>query len=158
MPNYLSAFSSNMLSDVHNRYIARELILLNEKTAEYGITLSERDCAEIAEFRAESLRESERIEIGVGAVQRIIEEFCDSGYISQRSFKDTVEGLLECFYTIKSETDDKVSDDEALRFLKYLFETEAGGDVSRLYTCEAFDLFIAGARQHTEPDKKELLD
>lgn len=158
MPNYLSAFSSNMLSDVHNRYIARELISLNEKTAEHGITLSEKDCAEIAEFRAESLRESERIEIGVGAVQRIIEEFCDSGYVSQRSFKDTVEGLLECFYTIKSETADRVSDDEALRFLKYLFETEAGGDVSRLYTCEAFDLFIAGARQHTEPDKKELLD
>lgn len=136
-----------MLSEVHNRYVAHELTLLNEKTSEYGITLSEKDCAEIAEFRAETLRESERIEIGVGAVRRIIEEFCDSGYISQITFKDTVEGLLECFYTIKSETDDKVSDDEALKFLKYLFETEAGGDVSKLYECEAFDLFISGARR-----------
>lgn len=148
MPNFLSAFSNNMLSEVHNRYIAHELTALNEKTEEYGITLSEKDCTEIAEFRAETLRESERIEIGVGAVRRIIEGFCDSGYISQNNFKDTVEGLLECFYTIKSETDDRVSDDEVLKFLKYLFETEAGGDVSKLYECEAFDLFISGARHN----------
>lgn len=147
MPNYLTAFNLNTLAEAHNRYVAHELISLNEKTAEYGITLSEKDCAEIAEFRSEALRESERIEIGVGAVRRIIEEFCDSGYVSQRSFKDTVEGLLECFYTIKSETDDRVSDDEVLSFLKYLFETEAGGDVSRLYTCDAFDMFISGVNR-----------
>ncbi len=150
LPNYLSAFNSNMLSEVHNRYIAHELVSLNETTAEYGITLSEKDCAEIAEFRAETLKDNERIEIGVGAVRRIIEEFCDSGYISQNSFKDTVEGLLECFYTIKNETDDKIGDNEVLAFLKYLFETEAGGDVSKLYECEAFDLFISGARRKND--------
>ncbi len=157
MPNFLSAFNSNMLSEVHNRYIARELVSLNEKTAEYGITLSEKDCAEIAEFRAETLRENERIEIGIGAVQRIIEEFCDSGYISQKTFKDTVEGLLECFYTIKSETDDRVSDDEVIKFLKYLFETEAGGDVSKLYECEAFDMFISGIK-HSDFDNTAMSD
>ena len=147
MPNYLSTFNSNMLAEAHNRYIAHELIALNEKTSEYGITLSEKDCAEIAEFRSETLRDSERIEIGVGAVQRIIEEFCESSYISQKNFKDAVAGLLECFYTIKSETDDKVSDDDALNFLRYLFETEAGGDVSKLYTCDAFDAFISGVNR-----------
>lgn len=144
MPNYLAVFQNNMLATAQNRYVAKELMELSDKTEEYGIVLSGRDCQEIAEFRAAALAENERIEVGVGAVKRIIEEFCDSGYVNQNNFKETVEGLLECFYTIKSETDDKVSDDEAIEFLKYLFETEAGGDINKLYDSEAFDIFING--------------
>lgn len=144
MPNYLAVFQNNMLVGAQNRYVAGELMELSKTTEEYGIVLSEKDCAEIAEFRTAALAENERIEIGIGAVKRIIEEFCESGYVSQSNFKETVEGLLECFYTIKSETDDKVSDDEVMEFLKYLFETEAGGDVSKLYDSEAFDIFISG--------------
>ncbi|MBE6610417.1 MAG: hypothetical protein E7634_07085 [Ruminococcaceae bacterium] len=142
MPNYLTVFQSGMLSKAHEKYIARELLRLNDVTREHGITLSKKDCAEIAECRSELLRDTERIEVGAGAVTKIIETFCESGYINQQNFKDTVEGLLECFYTIKTETDDKVSDEDALRFLKYLFEYEAGGDVARLYDSEAFDLFV----------------
>ena len=142
MPNYLTVFQNGMLTQAHNKYIASELILLNDVTREHGIVLSGRDCAEIAECRSELLKDTERIEIGAGAVTKIIETFCESGYINQQNFKDTVEGLLECFYTIKTETDDKVSDEDALKFLKYLFEVEAGGDVAKLYDSEAFDLFI----------------
>lgn len=143
MPNYLAVFQNNMLIGEQNKYVAGELMELNKTTEEYGIVLSGKDCAEIAEFRTAALAENERIEIGIGAVKRIIEEFCESGYVSQKNFKETVEGLLECFYTIKSETDDKVSDDEAMEFLKYLFETEAGGDINKLYDSEAFDIFIS---------------
>lgn len=142
MPNYLTVFQSGMLSQVHNKYIASELIQLNDITREHGIVLSKKDCAEIAECRAELLKDTERIEVGAGAITKIIETFCESGYINQQNFKDTVEGLLECFYTIKTETDDKVSDEDTLKFLKYLFEVEAGGDVAKLYDSEAFDLFI----------------
>ena len=146
MPNYLTVFQSGMLSKAHEKYIARELLLLNDVTREYGITLSKKDCNEIAECRSELLKDTERIEVGAGAVTKIIELFCESGYINQQNFKDTVEGLLECFYTIKTETDDKVSDEVALRFLKYLFEVEAGGDVAKLYDSEAFDLFVERGR------------
>ncbi len=144
MPNYLAVFQSGGISEIEKRYVAKELMLLGEKTAEYGITLSEKDCVDIAECRYESLKENERIEVGLGATQRIIEEFCDSGYVSQVNFRETVEGLLECFYMIKTETDDRVSDDEALEFLKYLFEYEAGGDVSKIYDSVALDAFIRG--------------
>ncbi len=143
MPNYLAVFQNNTLIGAQNRYVAGELMELNKTTEEYGIVLTGKDCAELAEFRSSALAESERIEVGVGAVKRIIEEFCESGYVSQSNFKETVEGLLECFYTIKSETDDKVSDDEVMEFLKYLFETEAGGDINKLYDSEAFDIFIS---------------
>ena len=142
MPDYLALFKSGMVSEVHNKYIAKELIQLNRHTEQYGIVLTERECTEIADCRGELLVENERIEVGAGAVSKIIEAFCDSGYVDQRTFKDTVEGLLECFYAIKTETEDKVDDDTVLEFLKYVFENDAGGDVSRIYFCDAFEQFI----------------
>ena len=154
MPDYLTLFvKSGMLSEAHNRYIAKELITLNKHTERYGIVLSEKDCAEIAECRSELLIENERIEVGSGAVKRIIEEFCDSGYVDPKTFKDTVQGLLECFYTIKTETDDKVDDEAVLEFLKYAFEA-TGGDVSKIYMLEAFDAFIASANGSGNNQKK----
>ena len=158
MPDYLAVFKSGMLSEVHNRYIAKELAALNEHTVQHGIVLSERDCTDIAQCRSELLVESERIEVGAGAVQRIIEEFCESGYVSQRTFKDTVEGLLECFYTIKTETEDKVDDETVLEFLKYIFENDAGGDVTRIYFCDAFEQFITTGKSDGFKNPKDGYD
>ncbi len=157
MPNYLANFQNNMLVSAQNRYISKELMSLNKATAEYGITLTKNDCNSIAEFRSEALNENQRIEVGIGATKRIIEEFCQSGYVNQQNFREVVEGLLECFYTIKTETEDKVNDDEVMEFIKYLFETEAGGDIDKLYDTEAFDLFIAGKLKtpHDETDTED---
>ena len=144
MPNYLAVFQSSGIAEIEKRYVAKEIMLLGDKTAEHGIVLTEKDCVDIAECRYESLKENERIEVGLGATERIIEEFSGSGYVSQNNFRETVEGLLECFYMIKSETDDRISDDDVLDFLKYLFEYEAGGDVSKIYDSVALDEFIRG--------------
>ncbi len=156
MPNYLAIFNNNMLVSAQNQYIANELTALNSFTREHGIVLSKEDCKGIAQFRSEALAENERIEVGVGAVKRIIEEFCDSGYVNQQNFRAVTEGLLECFYTIKTETNDDVSDDEVMEFLKYLFEEEAGGDINKLYDSELFDKFIAGRyRKETTEDEHD---
>lgn len=144
-----------MLSEVHNRYVAKELLASNERTAIYGIVLSEQDCKEIAECRSQLLMETERIEIGTGAARRIIEEFCDCSYVDPRNFKDTVAGLLECFYTIKNETEDTISDDKVLRFIRLVFETEAGGDVAAIYNTDAFETFIrTGTFDYVAYEKK----
>ena len=143
MPDYLSVFTGGLISDIHNSHIAKEIASLNKLTEDYGLTLSQEDCREIAETRAEILSETERIEVGTGAVRKIIEEFCDSGYVSPQNYKDTIEGLLECFYTIKSETDDRADDETVIAFLKDVFENDAGGDVSKIYSSVAFDEFIA---------------
>ncbi len=142
-----------MLTDAHNQYIAKELLALNKHTELSGIVLSQKDCKEIAECRSELLAENERIEVGAGAVTRIIERFCDSGYVDQRTFKDTVQGLLECFYAIKSETNDLANDDEVLDFLSYAFEA-TGGDVAKIYMIEAFDAYISSINGSTDKNKK----
>lgn len=156
MADYLTLFvKSGMLSEVHTKYIAGELIALNKYTERHGIVLSQADCKDIAECRSDLLVRNERIEVGVGAVQRIIEAFCDSGYVDQKSFAGIVEELLECFYTLKNETLDKASDDEVLAFLEVAFET-VGGDVSKICMLPEFEIFIRRTNgTYIDPDDRK---
>ena len=54
MPDYLSVFTGGLISDIHNSYIAKEIASLNKLTEDYGLTLSQEDCREIAETRRKS--------------------------------------------------------------------------------------------------------
>ena len=146
MSNYLELFNSTGLVAARNKVISGQLIALNEEIAENGIVLSEADCKDIAEFRHEVLVETERVEVGLGVVGRIVKEFSDSGYVDQRNFRQVVEDLLECFYVLKNETDDKATDDQVMEFLHYLFEDVVGGDTERLYNSEAIGNFVAMMR------------
>ena len=147
MPNFIALFQNKQLTALRNKVFASQLISLNADTEKHGITLSKADCADIAEFRTDALAECERIEVGLGATERIIKEFCDSGYVNQANFRQTVEDLLECFYTIKNETDDLVSDDTVMEFLHFLFETVLGGDTSKIYEATELDEFIATVKR-----------
>ena len=146
MSNYLELFNSQGLVAVRNKIVAGQLMELNADIEENGIVLSESDCKDIAEFRHDVLVRTERIDVGLGIVGRIVKEFSDSGYVDQHSFRQIVEDLLECFYTIKNETEDKASDDQVMEFLHYLFEDVVGGDTERLYDAEEMDSFIAQMR------------
>lgn len=150
MPNYLSLFQNKQLVKLQNEAFATELATLADTTAEHGITLSRSDCAEIAEFRGEALAEAERIEIGLGAAGRIVKEFCDSGYVDNSNFCRIVEDLLECFYTVKTETDDAATDNQVMELLHYLFENVVGGDTSKLYDTEELDIFISKIRSEKD--------
>ena len=158
MHNYLAILNSNKLVAMRNKVISGQLMALNDDIVENGIVLSEEDCKDIAEFRHEALVESDRVEVGLGIVGRIVREFSDSGYVDQRNFRQIVEDLLECFYTLKNETEDKATDDQVMEFLHYLFEEAVGGDTSKLYDAEAFDNFVSlmrGDLRYREPEDTE---
>lgn len=147
MPDYLVLFQNQQLVSAQNKFIAGQLISLNDEIAEHGITLSEADCKDIAEFRHDALVECERVEVGLGAAGRIIREFANSGYVDKYNFRQVVEDLLECFYTLKNETEEKANDDLVMEFLHYLFEEVVGGDTSKLYEAQAFDDFVSQVRK-----------
>ncbi len=157
MPDFLSLFKSGMLSSAQTAYIAHELLALNKTTEQSGIVLSKKDCKEIAEYRGELLVRAERIEVGAGAVTKIIERFCDSGYVDRRTFKDTVNQLLECFYEIKTETEDRLDDETVLDFIEYMFEKEVGGDAARICMSQAYDDFIRWGKD-PKPEKEKQQD
>ncbi len=104
----------------------------NRMTEKYGLVLSEQDAKLIVEERGSTLRRQKRVEFGSGIVSRIIEEFCDSDFIDQSNYVETIIRLQEIFYLYKNEMLDEISDDELLHLMKEQFETICFGDLDYL--------------------------
>ena len=118
---------------------------MNRVTEKYGLVLSEQDAKLIVSERANALREQRRVEFGGGIVPRIIEEFCDSDFIDQSNYAETMIRLQEIFYLYKNEMQDEISDDELLHLMKEQFETICFGDLDYLEgTC--LDVFSQAVR------------
>lgn len=108
------------------------LIETNEIAEKYGLTLSEEDAKLIMEERRNSLKDQQRIEFGEGILSKLIYEFCDSAYIQQSDYVETIIRLQDIFYLYKNETLDDISDDDLLHFMKEQFETVCYGDLDYL--------------------------
>ena len=104
----------------------------NQDTVKYGLTLSEADAQLIVSERGNALKEQKRVEFGVGISVKIIYEFCDSAYIDQNNYVDTIIRLQEIFYLYKNEMQDEITDDELLHFMKEELETSCFGDLDYL--------------------------
>ena len=72
------------------------------------------------------------MEFGGGIAEKIIFEFCDSSYVDQTNYVNTILRLQEIFYQYKNEMLDELSDDELLHFMKEQFETICFGDLDYL--------------------------
>ena len=75
----------------------------------------------------------------------MIEEFCDSDFIDQNNYVDTLIRLQEIFYLYKNEMQDEITDDELIQFMREQFETVCYGDLDYLEgTC--LDIFAQAIR------------
>ncbi len=109
-----------------------KVIETNKTTEQFGLVLSEQDAKLILEERKDTLQKQKRVEFGEGIVPKIIYEFCDSNYIDQNNYVDTIIRLQEIFYLYKNEMQDEITDDELIHFMKEQFETVCYGDLDYL--------------------------
>lgn len=86
----------------------------------------------LMEARKNSLKEQERIEFGEGILTKLIYSFCDSPYIYQDNYVDTMESLQDIFYLYKNESLDELTDDELIDYMKDKFEGECQGSLEHL--------------------------
>lgn len=112
--------------------LADELLSSNAETAEYGLTLTAQEALMLAQTRAEALKAANRVELGGGAARAIISAFCDSPYITQEDYAETLQGLIELFYDFKNDTYDRVSDEALIRCMKHAFDGECRGSLELL--------------------------
>ena len=114
------------------------VIKTNETTERFGLSLTEQDAKLILAERKNALAEQKRIEFGEGIATKIIYEFCDSEYIYQSNYVETIIRLQEIFYLYKNEMHDEITDDELLHLMKEQFENICFGDLDYLEsTCLA---------------------
>lgn len=110
----------------------QKVMEMNQKTEKFGLALTQADAEMLVEVRREELKKQQRVEFGEGILPKLIFTFCDSAYINQENYVETLIQLQEIFYLYKNEMSDEVSDDELLQFMKEQFEGICFGDLEYL--------------------------
>ena len=135
----------NWMEQMNGRMWLGQVRETNQYTEKYGLTLSPEDTEILLAEKKQILKKERRVEFGESLLPRIIYTFCDSSYISQDEYVDTLVRLQEIFYLYKNEMQDEITDEELLNFMKEQFETVCFGDLQYLEgTC--LDLFAQAIR------------
>jgi 3',5'-cyclic AMP phosphodiesterase CpdA len=111
---------------------AEELRQTNALTGRFSLSLSEKQIAEIVDKRSEALAATGRVEFGRGIIKTLIEAFCDSPFIDQANYEDTILELLDSFYYFKNESEDRIPDDELIAIMRHHFDTTCQGSLDYL--------------------------
>ncbi len=104
----------------------------NKKTEQFGLVLSQDEANNLILNRKSSLGDNQRVEFGEGVLPKIITLFCDSQYINQDNYADILSELQDIFYSYKNETQDELTDDELLEFMRKQFDEICFGDLEYL--------------------------
>ena len=105
---------------------------LNRQSESYGLSLSQSALERLLQHRVEILSDTKRIEFGEGVLGKLIVAFCDSPYIVQGDYEETLLELQELFYLFKNECYDLVSDDELIGAMRLIYNGVAKGSVAYL--------------------------
>lgn len=104
----------------------------NKKTEQFGLVLSQEEANSLLLCRKTALGENQRVEFGEGILPKLILLFCDSQYINQDNYAEVLSELQDIFYTNKNETQDELTDDELLEFMRKQFDEICFGDLEYL--------------------------
>ena len=133
---------NSFLWDGSNLRTAQSISVLSESnnvSEHFGLILNQTEMLSIVERRDAALRNTGRIEFGEGIFKALIDEFCDSAYLTQRNYAETMAQLTEIFYQLKNETNDRLSDEELLAAMRAAFDGIYGGDVQSLLNLSGDD-------------------
>ena len=122
----LEPVKAQMLAEV------KELSDCNEFSIKYGLILSDNQIQNLVQKRFEALRDTGRIEFGEGILKKLVYAFCDSPYLHNQNYEETLLELQDAFYYFKNESDDRISDDELIEYMKDTFDGKAQGSIEYL--------------------------
>jgi hypothetical protein len=135
-----------------------QIMRCNEKTTDFGLSLSQMEAMELVQTRQDALQSNGRIEFGAGVIDKLILKFCDSAYLWRQNYAQTLHELLETFYYFKSESLDLISDDELLSVMKECFENSCRGSVALLQNRELEQLARSLRFGMSDTDRQESPD
>lgn len=104
----------------------------NQYTGSFNLSLTQEEAKHLVEAKQETLKRQGRMEFGESILPKLIFAFCDSSYIHQENYLETLEGLQDIFFTYKNETMDSITDEELIGYMRDKFEGECGGSLEFL--------------------------
>lgn len=123
-------FENNLLVINDNKCL-KDILLLNEVTSKKGLVLEEKQILELINYKNDILKEKGRIEI-IPILDKIIYEFYNLPYVDEENYLLIIEQLTETFYLYQEEFDNKLTDEEIIRYLKENFNNNCAGSVTLL--------------------------
>ena len=120
------------IQSMKKKQLAMDIKKCNEVTIKYGVTLSDTQIENLINKRFESIKATGRVEFGDRVLKELIEAFCDSPYIMQENYEETLEELQDIFYFFKGEAMEQIADDELIEFMKIYFNEQCQGSIEYL--------------------------
>lgn len=124
----------NLVTTQNQQQELAAIITCNKKTEQFGLSLTPKQANQLIVQRNESLKKYQRVEFGKGILDKLVFYFCDSQYLNQDNYAESLSELQDIFYLFKNECEDRVNDEQLLNFMKQQFETVCTGDLSYLAT------------------------
>ena len=109
-----------------------EILELNDTTNKFGLLLNATEITQILEERNKDLKYIGRIDFSIEVTKNLVANFCNSSFITQETYVETLQGLHTVFYHLKNETMDKIGDTILINLIKDYFENSCGGSVEVL--------------------------
>lgn len=109
-----------------------ELEGLNPLTVRFGLTLTRGQAEALVERRFMALKDNGRVEFRGGVLKPLAIAFCDSPYIENDAWAQTLCDLQDCFYYFKNESRDTLPDDELIDYMRRFFDEKCEGSVDYL--------------------------
>jgi hypothetical protein len=93
----------------------------------------------------------------VARVPKIVGAFCDSPYLLQDEYEETLRTLTDAFYTYKNETRDLLTDDELLGRMRARYDAYEGSleAVTGMPVKAFFERGRPNEREDWEPEEDE---
>jgi len=120
------------MASISQRLSIDELLKTNEESAKYGLLLSPADVGELVEGRNLTIHNYGRVELGIDVVKNIISEFCSSPFINAQDYVGTLNELIDIFYYMKNETEDRIGDSDLIGLMKVYFNNSCRGSTELL--------------------------
>lgn len=145
----------NMIGIFHSMEITpqeltvAEVLATNRHSQKYGLALTPEDAQEVIAVRNRSVRNSGRVELGIQVIKKIITTFCSSPYININDYTETLNDIIETFYFMKNETEDKIGDNELIDIMKDFFDNSCRGSMELLKNRE-LPLFAINFRRRID--------
>ncbi|HWP96995.1 MAG TPA: DUF6323 family protein [Syntrophomonadaceae bacterium] len=132
-----------------------EVLKSNEESQKYGLVLTPAQAHELVKTRNLAIQNHGRIELSIEVVNKIVYAFCSSSYINSEEYAWTLNQLVELFYYMKNETEDRIGDDELISVMKDFFEGASHGSLSLLKNRD-LTLFAQHFRQANQSEDYAL--
>lgn len=135
---------------------ARGLLACNRHTEPFGLRLTEAQALALAETHDRALQSSGRLEFGGSALEKLLQVFCASPYLAPDHYAETLGELTELFYSYKTETVDRVGDEDLLSIMYEAFNGPCQGSLERLQ--QHLEELVRTLRSGRTPDVDEEED